>query len=152
MSWIRTAIVVATLAAATGCRAMPWEPPAPPLDPETEKPVRGGPDGPEEFHDLPVPAGFVYNPDQSFRNHTNYIAARLTYERSSAFNDLEKLVEFYEEYLPDAGWTIKFVYGERTRHLMAVKGKDQCEVVIARKFRTNTTVIVVKRSSDEEVS
>ena len=40
-------------------------------------------DLPDELKDVPIPNGFRYQADKSFRNHTNYEASRLYYVKSS---------------------------------------------------------------------
>lgn len=105
-------------------------------------------DRPVELTDIPMPEGFVYNAERSFRHHTNFQASRLYYEKSTALTDLGQLVTFFERELTKQGWTIQFVYGKRTRYVVAEKDGESCEIVLAQKFRQRRTILVVKRTGD----
>ncbi|MDF1667199.1 MAG: hypothetical protein P1V97_35975 [Planctomycetota bacterium] len=105
-------------------------------------------DNPVELTDIPLPEGFVYNADRSFRHHTNFQASRLYYEKSTALTDLGKLVTFFEAELTKQGWKVQFVYGKRTRYVVAEKDGESCEIVLAQKFRQRRTILVVKRTGD----
>lgn len=120
--------------------------------PEPIKHVVKTTDRPVELTDIPLPEGFVYNAERSFRHHTNFQASRLYYEKSTALTDLGKLVTFFEAELSKRGWTIQFVYGKRTRYVVAEKDGESCEIVLAQKFRQRRTLLVVKRTGDSKGS
>jgi hypothetical protein len=105
-------------------------------------------DNPVELKDVPIPEGFRYASDKSFRHHSNFKASRLYYERSSALTSLEDYVSFFESELPKLGWKVQFIYGKATRYVLAEKGGESCEIVLARKFRERRTIMVIKRTSD----
>lgn len=98
--------------------------------------------------DLPVPVGYSYEPDDSFRHHTNFEASRYVYVDRSIVSPMERLVDFYEQQLPKFGWKLVFIYGRKTRKLIAEKGDETCEITLARKFRDRKTLVIMKVSRE----
>lgn len=101
-----------------------------------------------EFGDIPVPEGYTFQKQRSFRHHTNYQASRLVYSKTTMIAKLQPLVDYYENELPRHGWVVRFVYGRRTRYVYATKGQESCEVTLAAKYNKNQTLIVIRRSKD----
>lgn len=93
---------------------------------------------------FPIPEGFAFVPEKSFRHHSNFKAAKFRFENGSAFTDLGELVAFYQSELPKRGWKVTFVYGQSTRKISAEKDGETCDIILARRLRERRTLIVIK--------